>query len=434
MPTALDPAAGVFVAADAVERAQSAGATASKVTHSYEERFEVNFDTGEMSLARSTVSDVLTITVYDGNRRGAAELTGRDHDAVAAAVDQALSAARASEPDPANLLPEEPAEPAPSRGDEAPDKESVIDAVAQFLERLRSDHPSLLSWSSHYSFVNTWSSYANSHGRTQQARRGRYDLSLVIAGKQDRASTSFQSTGMGSEVPLTAIADLPVVSHCLRDTEASFDARPIPETFVGDMILTPQALVQLLSSAVAALSGLALMKRTSPFLDRLGEEVACSEFSLLHRPDELAVSDPFDGEGFPNRPLDIIESGVLKNFLIDWYMSHKLSRPMTSGLTSLVVSPGSESLDDMVAGCRRGIVMGRYSGGTPNQALDFSGVAKNSFYVEGGKVLGPASETMVAGNLVKLLSDMSAVSREQLDYGYYRLPWVSVPGVTISTR
>ena len=434
MSLTLDPDVGASVAADAVERAQRAGATASKAMHTYSERFEVNFDAGQMSLARSTVTDGMTITIYDGDRKGTAELTGRDHDSVEAAVAQALDAARASEPDPANLLPREPAEPAASSGPEAPDREGMIDAVAAFLDRLRRDHPNLLSWSSHYSFVNQWSSYANSLGRTQRARRSGYRLNLVIAGRHERASTSFQSTGLASEGPITDMADLPVVRQCLSDTEASFHAKPIPETFTGDVILTPQAVAGLLSSVVAALSGLALMKKTSPFLDRLGATVASADFSLLHRPQELATAPSFDGEGFPNHPLDIIKAGTLENFLIDWYMSHKLGRPMTTGLTSMVVEPGGEKLDDIVAGCRRGIVMGRYSGGMPNQALDFSGVAKNSFYVEDGRIVGPVSETMVAGNLVKLLLDINAVSREQLDYGTYRMPWISAPGVTISTR
>lgn len=434
MPATVDPELGVSVAADAVERAKRAGATAAKALHSYTEQFEVNFDTGEMNLARSTVSDGLTLTVYENERKGTAELTGRDHDTVEEAVGQALRAARASEPDPANVLPGEQAEPAESRGDASPDKEAMVDAVATFLERLREDHPDLLSWSSNYSFANTWSSYANSEGRTQHARAGHYELNLILVGRRDGASTSFNSTSLGADRPITDIAERPPIRQCLQDTDAAFGARPVPETFVGHLILTPSALSQMLGSVVEALGGLALLKKTSPFLDQLGEAVACSSFSLLHRPAELAVAEPFDGEGFPNAPIDIISSGVLRSFLIDWYISRKLERPMTSGLTSLVVEPGEEPLEEIIAGCERGIVLGRFSGGTPNQALDFSGVAKNSFYVEAGRVVCPVSETMIAGNLVRLLRDCTAVSRQQLDFGRCRMPWLSSPGVTISTR
>src|SRR5580658_3095260 len=99
MALTLDPDVGVAVAGDAVERAQRAGATASKATHSYAERFEVNFETEGVSLVRSTVADVLTITAYLDGRKGSAEMTGRDHDGVEATVAQALAAARASQSD-----------------------------------------------------------------------------------------------------------------------------------------------------------------------------------------------------------------------------------------------------------------------------------------------------------------------------------------------
>ena len=62
---------------------------------------------------------------------------------------------------------------------------------------------------------------------------------------------------------------------------------------------------------------------------------------------------------------------------------------MTTGQTNFVVPPGDTALDDIIASTEQGIVLGRFSGGMPNQNLDFSGVAKNSFYVEDGKVVAP---------------------------------------------
>lgn len=434
MALALDPDVGVSVASDAVERAQRAGAGVSKAVHGYSERFEVNFETDGVSLVRSTVDDGLSITVYLDGRKGSAEVTGRDHDGVDAAVEQALTAARASEPDPANVLPDAPAEPATTGGDQHPDRDAMVDAVARFIAHLRRDHPAILTRSSSYSFVNSWSSYANSFGRTQHARRSNYGVAFVLAGRDERASTSFQYTSTASAEPVADIGALPAVRQATDETARSFGARPIPETFVGDVILTPQALGSFLASVIGAMSGLALMKRTTPFLDRLGQRIAPESFSLLHRPSVLAAAPAFDDEGFPNADLDVVRGGVLENFVVGWYMSHKLGRPMTTALTNPVVNTGDTAVDEIIASTDRGIMMGRYSGGIPNQNLDFSGVAKNSFYVERGKVVGPISETMVAGNLVALLSEIAAISREEIDYGFFRMPWVAAGGVTISTK
>ena len=141
MSLVIQPDVGVSLAQEAVGRAERAGAESAKATHTYSERFEVNFDTAEISLVRSTVADGLTITVFKGDRKGAAEVTGRDHDTVDAAIGQALRAAEASQPDQANVLPVEQAEPADSRGDTEPDREEMVDAVSGFLYWLNREHP-----------------------------------------------------------------------------------------------------------------------------------------------------------------------------------------------------------------------------------------------------------------------------------------------------
>lgn len=430
----LDPDLGLSVATDAVARATGAGATGAKAVHSYRERFEVNFDTTAISLVRSTVADDLSITVFADDRKGTADVSGRDHDSVDAAVQQAMMAAAAGAPDPANVLPELPAAPALSGGDLVPDHDAMVAVVVQFLDTLRRDHPRLLSRSSNYTFERDWTSYANSHGRTQHASRGRYGATLVVSGHDAASSTSFQYTAAASATPIADLAELPSWRQALEETERSFGAQPVPATFVGDVIVTPQALASLAGSVIEALSGLALIRGTSPFAGRLRELVASPLVTLAHQPDELAAAAAFDGEGFVNEPLPVITAGRLEHFLIDWYASHKLDQPMTTGRGDFVVQAGETALADIIAATDRGVVLGRFSGGFPNAKLDFSGVAKNSFYVEAGRVVGPISETMVAGNLEALLRDVRAVSREEIDSGYYRMPWLAAGGVTISTR
>jgi PmbA protein len=200
------------------------------------------------------------------------------------------------------------------------------------------------------------------------------------------------------------------------------------------VIFTPEALETLVSNVVYALAGVSLMRKTTPFADRLGSQIAAPSFSVLHRPNELAGAPAFDGEGFLNRDLDIVRDGVLENFVVDWYFSRKLDRPMTTGAVNLTIAPGDRFLDDIIAGTERGIVLGYYSGGTPNQNLDFSGVAKNSFYVEDGKIVHPITETMVAGNFASVLESIKAISSETLDFGDARFPWVASSGITISTK
>jgi PmbA protein len=78
------------------------------------------------------------------------------------------------------------------------------------------------------------------------------------------------------------------------------------------------------------------------------------------------------------------------------------------------------------------VLLNRFSGGRPNDKGDFSGVAKNSYYIENGAVAYPISETMVSGNMARLLHDILAISRERADFGYAIYPWIRIGGIGIS--
>jgi len=97
-----------------------------------------------------------------------------------------------------------------------------------------------------------------------------------------------------------------------------------------------------------------------------------------------------------------------------------------------IVDPGTESLDDMIKNIDRGIVLCRFSGGNPSDSGEFSGVAKNSYYIEKGKIKFPIIETMISGNISQMFMNINNVSKENIDFGDSILPWISFDGVTIS--
>jgi PmbA protein len=78
------------------------------------------------------------------------------------------------------------------------------------------------------------------------------------------------------------------------------------------------------------------------------------------------------------------------------------------------------------------VLIARYSGGRPNDKGDFSGIAKNSYYIENGVIAYPISETMVSGNLASLLTNIVAISAERADVGSGIFPWIRVGGIGIS--
>ena len=224
------------------------------------------------------------------------------------------------------------------------------------------------------------------------------------------------------------------VKSLIVDTMRSFDPRPIAGKFTGDVIVTPNCAAYLARVLAGAVNGYALMGGLAPYEDREGERIASAGFSLLNRPADarIAGGSDFDDCGVSTRNVDVIHNGVLETFVIDFFCSRKLDRPQNAGRRNLVIPPGDRRVEALIRETERGIVLARFSGGNPNHKLDFSGVAKNSFYVENWEIKYPLIETMVSGNFQDLLMNIRAMSSESIDCGSGAFPYLAASGVTIS--
>ena len=100
----------------------------------------------------------------------------------------------------------------------------------------------------------------------------------------------------------------------------------------------------------------------------------------------------------------------------------------------MVMRPGDRSVEEHIASNDKGIQVGRISGGPPRTNGDFSGVAKNSFLIENGKITHAVSETMISGNLADMLQNVVAISRDRVADGYSVLPYAAFDGLTVSGK
>ena len=436
MTSVLDATAGVDVASYAVDAAREAGADDAQVMHVFDELFEVTYDNTDVGMVRTTVDDQVTLTVFVNGAKGSSSLTGRSHDLINQAAAEAVSSARAGVSDPANKVYDGESTNVVELGDSEPQQDVMIDTILRHQKFMAERYPKIIIRDSTYHFRNRWRSFANSAGLTRQERRGSYTSSTIFSGRDGERTTSFNYTGASAVEPFGELREAATLLRLLDETMTSFDPKPVPATFVGDVIFTPDSVTTLLNTLFTALMGLTLMRGTSPFQESLGTEVADPRLTISNRPcsPEFPLSSTFDGFGLAAEDMPIITNGVLNNYLIDWYSSHKLDKPANASVYSIDVGAGDQTLDDIIANTERGIVLGRFSGGQPNQQLDFSGVAKNSFYVEDGKVQHAVNETMVAGNFAQLLQSIRAIGSDKVNFGDDALAAIAASGVTISTK
>ena len=432
--SALADADGIDFAAALVERARRAGADAAQAAHVTRERFELDADTGGVNLVATNHDDTTALAVFRDGRRGSAEITGRDEVAIEAAIRNALDSALAARSDPANGVAEVESAPPSCHGPDRSDRDAMLAALRHFLADVRERFPLLRIRHANYSFENRCHSFANTAGVRRQEQRAIHRFWTMFGAKDGKRSTSFNYTSASDYEPFELLISAGAVEPLISDTLRSFDPRPVPGKFTGDVIVTPNCAAWVAGVLARAVNGYALMGGLTPYEDREGERIASAGFSLLNRPADIRLPDgaDFDDCGVSTRNVDVIRDGVFENFLVDFFCSRKLGRPQNAGRSNFVMPPGERSVEALIRETERGIVLGRFSGGNPNHKLDFSGVAKNSFYVEDGEIRYPLIETMVSGNFQDLLMNIRGVSKESINFGGGEFPWLAASGVTIS--
>ena len=175
----------------------------------------------------------------------------------------------------------------------------------------------------------------------------------------------------------------------LEESEKQLSARPVDGKFVGTLVITPACLGEILSTIVGNfMSDSVIIDKTSPWIEKLGERVADEKFTLSTIPldDRIVCGERFTGEGYPSQNETLIENGILKSFKLSAYGSRKTgyARALNSSW-NMEVQPGDTSLEEILSGIDKGLILNRFSGGQPGTNGDFSGVAKNSFLIENGE-------------------------------------------------
>lgn len=185
------------------------------------------------------------------------------------------------------------------------------------------------------------------------------------------------------------------------------------------------------------ISDAVLIDGTSLWKNKKGKRVADKSFSVSlnsHDP-RMVGGERVTADGYKSVDLPVIEDGILKNFTIGLYAAKKTGKPVTLNSSSnIVIKEGTDSIDDLVKKAGRGLIVGGFSGGQPGTNGEFSGVAKNSYYIEDGKIKGAVSEVMINGNLGAMLMNIKGISKEVVVDGNMVIPYICVDGIVVSGK
>jgi PmbA protein len=398
---------------------------------------ELNAESGNISLLRTTENVALSLTGITEGRKGSVSINKTDRNSIENSIVELAEMIDAGQADPANEIAEFQQPESFSKGSEEPDMELMYTRLNDFLQRSSSRYPNLLleqvilDHTAEYRFFN------NSNGVDFTSMRGAYNLMVMFTSKDGSNTSSFNYAAVSFSDLSEELYLAGGLDRLMEQSTEQTETQMIDGSFEGDVIITPECLGGFVHTLTGYLGDQSLVTQVSIYKDMLGEIIADERFCLHSRPvsDELAGGYFFTSEGFKAGNSTIINRGVLNTFLLSLYGSLKTggTRAVNSG-GYYVIDPGDTDLSDMVKSVKKGILLCRFSGGNPSSSGEFSGVAKNSYYIEDGEIKYPVSETMIAGKISDMLKSVKNISRETVNDGGSVFPWITFGGVTVSGK
>ena len=236
------------------------------------------------------------------------------------------------------------------------------------------------------------SAVANSAGMFGYHRSTSVDYELTIR----------TADGTGSGWAGTADRDWSAINtrdQHARAVERALGSRNPRSLDPGDypVVFTSEAVSDLLGLLSRSLSARSADEGRSAFSakdgTKVGQKLLDEKFTLVSDPAGLG-SAPYDSGGMPLQPETWFEGGVLRQLSYDRFWADKQGMRPTGGAGSLRMSGGTASLDELVRGLDRGLLVTRlwYIRSIDPRTILYTGLTRDGvFWVENGEIVRPVN-------------------------------------------
>ena len=414
---------------------KNAGIDKATCSLAISEKKELNVEIGEMTLLRTTYNSSMGLSIIKDQKKGSTSINKTDKKSIDTAIDQVIQMANASQPDEAHDISKKQSKKCFSKGDKTANLDSMYQSLEEFVNYVKSTYPKIQLEAAIMDFTHIKSFYQNTNGVNFEIREGMYGFSPMFLSKDEKNTSSFNYTGISSLNIDKPLYDYGTVNMLLKQSVEQLNTKNINNKFIGKMLVTPDCITDFLSFITNDISDSKMISGNSIYKDSLNKKITDSKLTLHSMPISNQIDDGYyiTGDGYIAQNLTIIDEGVLKSHLLGIYGANKLNstRALNDG-GALIVNPGDKTHNEIIKNIDKGILLSRFSGGYPSANGDFSGVAKNSYYIENGEIKYPISETMVSGNIKKMFENIDEISCDRINFGTTILPWILFNGITIS--
>ena len=418
-----DPVAALRLAEDVVRRAGAAGATEAEALVVRGESSLTRFANSEIHQNVASDEVLVNLRLVRG-RRVAVVSTGRtDAEGVRALVERAAAiAANVEELEDWPGLPDaEAAEPL---------EIAWSDRTADAGPELRAEGARAVIAAADAAGVTAFGSFstdaeaiavANSKGIRAAERRTTSQLLTVSMGPDDGTGYAEQCAVDATTIDAAAIGRESAERARASANPVAVDPGDYP------VVLHHYAVVDLLDMlGYLGFSALAVQEDRSFW--EAGRRVGSPLVTITDDGrDPAGLPMGFDAEGVPKQRLSLLEAGVCRDLAYDRQTGaraghastgHGLPAPNPYGPfpTNMVMSAGDASMEDLVGGLDRGLLVTRFHYTNPvhSKKVIVTGMTRDgTFLVEGGRIVGPVRNLRFTMSYLDALANVEAVSRDR---------------------
>jgi PmbA protein len=458
MPTNMEVAGAVetdlrSVAAEVVDRAMKAGASAADAIAREDTEFSTLVRLGQVETLKESGSRGLGLRVFVGRRTASTYSSDFTRDGIERMVQGAIDLARVTSEDKFAGLPD------PSQlGALSTDLKLYYDDVyslppSERIEYARRTEQAALgadprltnSDGGSFDASTGHKVLANSLGFVGESRRSTCSIAAVPIAQAE--SGAMQRDFWFSMARTLTKLESPeeVGREAARRTLRRLGARKIASTKVP-VVLDPLVAGSILDNISDAVSGDAIYRQSSFLTGMLGQKVAADSVTVIDDGTMLGGfgSALFDGEGVPTRRTPVIENGVLRSYLLNTYTARKLGLDTTGnasrglagnpgiGSGNFFLQPGKKTPREIIGEIKNGLYITEFLGFGVNAVTgDFSRGA-SGLWIENGELTYPVEEITVAGNLKEMLKNISEIGTDLEFRGSTASPTIRIDGMTIA--
>ncbi|GLC28577.1 TldD/PmbA family protein [Roseisolibacter agri] len=399
------------------------------------------FAGGEITTSGSATDLTVTVVSTIGKRRASASTNVTDDASLQRTVDLSERLAKLSPEDP-ELMPElgpqtYAAVNAYDTRTAALDAEARAEAVSRLITTARAADPAQDLFVAGYLEANATHASAVATSKGLFAFHQSTDVSLSCTVRTpDGTGSGWAAAGAREWAQIDAAA---LGKRAAQKAVASRNPQAI-EPGRYTVILEPQAVGDLIPLLLGGFNARTAEEGRSPFSRRgegvpagatlLGEKIADARVTLLSDPEDPDLRGaPFDGDGLPLRRRVWIENGVLKTLAYSRYWAQRRGLPESvaggggggfgggdGGGGGLKMLGGTQTLDELIAGTERGILVTHawYIRSLDARTASFTGLTRDgTFLVERGKITRSLKNFRWNDSPLLMLNRIEAIGRAE---------------------